>query len=146
MVSNNQNLNDIFTMYNIDNTIEMDKQRAACIIQRWFRRKLSKVACTISHQSFISDYEIVLDKQVYNANELYRNLMYSTKVPHSRRELTQDELELIDAKRDPCVSLCKPGWSSSSFTRTQPVVTFLLDKDAIINATCSQGRHTPIPN
>lgn len=124
----------------------MDKQRAACIIQRWFRRRLSKVTCTISHQSFISDYEIVLDKQVYNANELFRNLMYSTKVPHSRRELTQDELELIDAKRDPCVSLCKPALSSSSSTRIRPVMTFVLNKNAILNATCLQERHTPLPN
>ncbi len=128
----------------------MDKQTAACIIQRWFRRKLSKDACTISHETFITDYEIVLDKQIYNANELYRNLLYSTKVPHSRRELTQEELELIDAKRDPCISFCKPSPmplpSPSSDTRARPFVTLVLNKDAILNATCSQGRHKPMPN
>lgn len=79
----------------------MDTNTAVIIIQKWFRSKLSRSQCVISHQSFVLDYEIVLDKQVYNANELYKNLQYSTQVPHTRRELTAEEIDDIITKHNP---------------------------------------------
>lgn len=82
----------------------MNNDKAATIIQRWFRKRLSRSQCPISHQAFAADYEIVLDKQVYNANELYINLKYSNKVPHTRRELTCEEIDTIRIKRNPFIT------------------------------------------
>lgn len=79
----------------------MDKETAACIIQRWFRSKFSKQECMISHTSFLSSYEVILDKQTYNANELVINLRHSSFVPHSRRELNENDLEYIHERYDP---------------------------------------------
>lgn len=79
----------------------MDKDTAARIIQRWFRSKYTKKECVISHSNFLSFYEIVLDKQSYNANEIFANIRYSSTVPHSRREITENELEYIHEKYDP---------------------------------------------
>lgn len=92
-------------IYSIKTTISMDVERAAIIIQRWFRSKLTKTPCLISHQAFVADYEIILDKQVYNANELFANLKYSTKVPHTRREMTLDEIDTIIVKHNPFVNI-----------------------------------------
>lgn len=79
----------------------MDKERAALIIQRWFRSKLSKRECVISHSNFLSSYEILIDNQIYNANELLIHLKYSSFVPHSRRELNESEIEHIHERYNP---------------------------------------------
>jgi hypothetical protein len=79
----------------------MDKEIAARIIQRWFRSKFSKKECVISHSNFLSPYEVILDKQTYNANELLINLRHSSIVPHSRRELTESDVEYIHERFDP---------------------------------------------
>jgi hypothetical protein len=79
----------------------MDKETAARIIQRWFRSKFSNRRCVISHSSFLSSYEVILDKQTYNANELLMNLRHYSFVPHSRRELTESDIEYIHEKYDP---------------------------------------------
>lgn len=79
----------------------MDKETAARIIQKWFRSKFARRECLISHSHFLSSYEVMLDKQIYNANELIINLRYSSNVPHSRRELTETEIEYIHEKFDP---------------------------------------------
>jgi hypothetical protein len=84
----------------------MDQHIAASIIQRWFRSKLAKKECTISHSSYMSCYEVILDKQSYNATEMFNNMKYSIDVPHSRRQLTEQEILLIHAKYDPFNRTC----------------------------------------
>lgn len=79
----------------------MNKDTAARIIQRWFRSKFAKNECVISHSNFLSSYEVVLDKQTYNANELLLNLRHSSLVPHSRRELSDNDVEYIHERYDP---------------------------------------------
>lgn len=79
----------------------MDRDTAACVIQRWFRSKFSKRECVISHSNFLSSYEVLIDKQAYNANELLIHLRHSSFVPHSRRELTETDVEYIHEKYDP---------------------------------------------
>lgn len=79
----------------------MDSETAARIIQKWFRSKFSKRECVISHSNFLSSYEVLIDKQIYNANELLMNLRHSSSVPHSRRELTESDLEYIHERYNP---------------------------------------------
>lgn len=100
----------------------MDINTAATIIQRWFRSKLSKEPCLISHQAFIADYEIILDKQVYNANELYSNLKYSTQVPHSRRDMTNEEIEMIIIKHNPFANVVNNSNCSQPSSPFHPIV------------------------
>lgn len=91
-----------------------NEDTAAVKIQRLFRERLTTDECVISGRRFLARHAIVLDKQLYDARELYKNLSYSTEVPHSRRRLTSDEMECIFAKFDPfdldahtTVHLCK---------------------------------------
>lgn len=81
------------------NSVKLNE--AASKIQRLFRKRLASDDCIISGRTFMATYEIVLDKQVYDARELYKNLHYSTQVPHSRRELTDDEITQIRQKFNP---------------------------------------------
>lgn len=81
----------------------MDKDTAARIIQRWFRSKFAKNECTISHSNFLSNYEVIIDKQSYNANEMLASIVLCSSlcVPHSRRKLSESEFEHIHEKYDP---------------------------------------------
>lgn len=79
----------------------MDRNTAAVVIQRWFRANFAKTECVISHTRFLSAYEVVLDKQSYNANEMYINLKHSSMIPHNRREITERDVELIHARYNP---------------------------------------------
>lgn len=82
--------------------LTMDAQTCAAIkIQRAFRKRFAADECVISGRRFLESYEIILDKQVYDARELHKNLLYSTLVPHSRRTLTDAEIDEIFAKFDP---------------------------------------------
>lgn len=117
----------------------MDINTAVIIIQRWFRSKLSRSLCVISHQAFVADYVIVLDKQVYNANELYTNLKYSTQVPHTRRELTSEEIDTIITKRNPFMVSTQHHDTYGESITIKPI-TLVLNKFSILNAT-SQERH-----
>jgi hypothetical protein len=124
----------------------MDKDLAARVIQRWFRKTLSKSECTISHSTFMSNYEIVLDKQVYNANELYISLKYTSKVPHSRRDLTQEEINMIlekynpfdcslkDAKEKTSHKYNKDGYEEYEVfgSSPKPPMSFVINKSSIL--------------
>jgi len=69
--------------------------RAATTLQRWWRSQLSKDDDPISLQRFPAKYGITLNKQVYNARQLAPGGV--NRVPHTRRELTVDELDQIHA-------------------------------------------------
>lgn len=129
----------------------MNSDKAATIIQRWFRKRLSRSQCPISHQAFVADYEIVLDKQAYNANELYINLKYSNQVPHTRRELTCEEIDTIRIKRNPFITnncnhnQCildkqrKPSKPSKPSRPSKPII-LSLNKSSILDISSSE-RH-----
>lgn len=122
----------------------MDIDKAATIIQRWFRKRLSRSQCPISHQAFVADYEIVLDTQVYNANELYINLKYSNQVPHTRRELTSEEIETILFKRNPFITNGCNHYQNQSIlnkhtNQTKPII-LTLNKSSILDISSSK-RH-----
>jgi hypothetical protein len=120
-------------------TQQMDINTAVIIIQRWFRSKLSLSRCVISHQAFVADYVIVLDKQVYNANELYTNLKYSTQVPHTRRELTPEEIDNIITKRNPFI-VNTQHYDTYSENSTIKPITLVLNKSSILNVTSQERR------
>lgn len=123
----------------------MDNDKAATIIQRWFRKRLSRSQCPISHQAFIAEYEVVLDRQVYNANELYINLKYSNEVPHTRRELTPEEIDTILIKRNPFITnscnhnQCILDKQANTIKLTKPI-TLALNKSSILDFNSSK-RH-----
>jgi hypothetical protein len=116
----------------------MDKHTAACVIQRWFRSKFAKKECVISHSNFISLYEITVDKQSYDANQLLMNVRHSSFVPHSRREITDSDIEQIHEKYDPF------GTTRKTYRRRiddnddvngcspRPPISFVLNKASIL--------------
>ena len=125
----------IFIENNTINLHEMDQHTAASIIQRWFRSKLATKECTISHSSYMSCYEVILDKQSYNANEMFNNMKYSIDVPHSRRQLTEQEMLLIHAKYDPfnrTYSYNKNDDDDIEGSSPKPPLNFTLNRNSIL--------------
>lgn len=120
----------------------MDKDTAARIIQRWFRSRFATKECVISHSSYLSVYEIVLDKQSYNANEIIANIQYSSQIPHSRREITENDFEYIHQKYDPFdktyrinkrYSIDDNDYTSEvSGCSSKPPLSFILNKTRIL--------------
>lgn len=74
---------------------------AARTIQDKFRRKFTKGRCPLSLKTIMKEYIVVLDKQTYDANELHKYLYFSTLVPHSRRQMSDDEIQQIKIKMNP---------------------------------------------
>lgn len=116
----------------------MDKHTAACVIQRWFRSKFAKKECVISHSNFLSLYEIIVDKQSYNANQLLMNLRHSSFVPHSRREFTDSDIEHIHEKYDPFDATYRSSRYSIDDNdevngcSPRPPLSFILNKASIL--------------
>lgn len=122
----------------------MDRNTAALVIQRWFRTKFAKKECVISHSNFLSLYEIIVDKQSYNANELLMNLRHSSFVPHSRRDITDSDIENIHEKYDPFDTTYRKHRSSScsldydnddndvNGCSPRPPLSFILNKASIM--------------
>lgn len=117
----------------------MDKDTAARIIQKWFRSKYSKKECVISHSNFLSSYEVILDKQTYNANELLINLRHSSFVPHSRRQLTITDIEHIHERYDPFDMTYRMQnsnqddyYSDVNGCSPRPPISFILNKASIL--------------
>jgi hypothetical protein len=77
------------------------KDSAARTIQTKFRHKFTKGRCPLSLKTIMKEYIVVLDKQTYDANELNKYLSFSTLVPHSRRQMSDEEIHEIKRKMNP---------------------------------------------
>lgn len=115
----------------------MDANTAAVVIQRWFRSKFTKKECIISQSNFLSLYEVVIDKQTYNANQMLLSLKHSSFVPHSRREITDMEFEYIHEKYNPFDTTFRSSYQHDSTNEVngcspRPPMSFILNKASIM--------------
>lgn len=81
--------------------MDFRRDSAAHTIQTIFRLKFSKGRCPISLKTIMKEYIVVLDKQTYDANELHKYISFSTLVPHSRRQMSDEEIQQIKNKMNP---------------------------------------------
>lgn len=83
--------------------MDFRQDSAARTIQDKFRRKFTKGRCPLSLKTIMKEYIVVLDKQTYDANELQKYIYFSTLVPHSRRQMSQEEIQQIRNKMNPFI-------------------------------------------